>query len=105
MGVVKTKRERPTLKAISSLGAENVRLRNHLSEVLERNTRLREQLDEVTRQASELHTERRIAEERLEEVQTHLSDVRVLLGLPDPRAVDMLKYLRTELAMKVAGRS
>ena len=96
-------RLRPTLKILTALKRENEQLTEEVAGLVARNQQLRGQLAEVTAQAQLLHTERRIAEERLAEVQVQLSDMRVLLGLPDPRAVDMLKYLRTELATKVGG--
>ena len=94
-------RLRPTLKTLADLKRQNEQLTEDVANLVARNQQLREHLAEVTTQAQLLHTERRIAEERLAEVQVQLSDMRVLLGLPNPRAVDMLKYLRTELATKV----
>lgn len=94
-------RLRPTLKTLAEVERQNEQLTEEVANLVARNQQLRGQLAEVTTQAQLLHTERRIAEERLAEVQVQLSDMRVLLGLPNPRAVDMLKYLRTELATKV----
>lgn len=100
---MRKKRTRPTLKALADLTRKNEQLVEDVAGVVARNQQLSGQLVEITARAQTLHTERRIAEERLAEVQVQLSDMRVLLGLPNPHAVDMLKYLRTELATKVGG--
>lgn len=98
---MRPRRVRPTLAMLRSVHDQNVTLVQERQELQRQNESLRCALGEEASRASALHTERRIAEERLAEVQTHLSDLRTVLGLSDPRAIDTVRFLRTELAAKL----
>lgn len=99
------KRERPTLRMLRGLHGQNMKLVAERQDLYGQVMSLQRALEEEASRSSSLATERRIAEERLVEVQTHLSDLRTVLGLPAPLAVDAVKFLRNTLAEKLGRPS